>query len=617
MSEILEEENIQELEPVTPKRRGRKKKEATLASEPITEAPGVEAQESEEVTAKPKRGRKKKTDAPATEALAEGAGSEVAESPKPKRRRRKKNLDADLTDMMEDVNQEDDLDSSSVTDDVDEISQADDDLNDTVDELANDLIMSDDDFVGDDDDDDEEDDEDDDEDDDEEYEESDRAAAQTAQGSLDDDDYETYIGVIRELLHKGKEKGYLSYSEIEKKIPKQIINTEILDNIYSMITEMGIDVVDDQQAANDFPDTQKVSKDEPDIDEISLSDPVRMYLREIGHVPLLTAADEIAIAKDIEKTKQEVFAKYGAEVTELFTEYKKEELIEKYKANEKRPLTEEVLLELQERAQEALSDPIVQKQINKNIEKALDARRDKQHDVKLLEANLRLVVSIAKKYIGRGLSFLDLIQEGNMGLIKAVVKFDHHKGFKFSTYATWWIRQAITRAIADQARTIRIPVHMVETINKMIRASRSLVQELGREPTSAEIAAKMGLSREKIEDIQRIAQEPVSLEKPIGEEEDSQLGDFLEDKDLPTPEQATSASILREQLEEMLNGITEREREVLRKRYCLESGKQQTLEEVGRFFGVTRERIRQIEGKALRKLRHPCKAKRLKDFLPS
>ena len=451
---------------------------------------------------------------------------------------------------------------------------------------------------------------------DDEYEESDRAAAQTAQGSLDDEDYVAYIGIIRELLHKGKEKGYLSFDDIEKKIPKQIINTEILDNIYSMITEMGIDVVEDQQAANDGPDGQKAD-DDSDMDDISLSDPVRMYLREIGRIPLLTMEDEARLAKGIAESKKAVKAQYETEMISFFTEQKREDIYERLKAGEKRPLTDEVLLEINDKVQETLAGEAAQKEISKNVHKALEFKRDKRDDHKLLEANLRLVVSIAKKYIGRGLNFLDLIQEGNLGLIKAVDKFDYERGFKFSTYATWWIRQAITRAIADQARTIRIPVHMVETINKLIRASRALVQELGREPTSSEIAEKMGLSREKVEEIQKIAQEPVSLEKPIGEEEDSQLGDFLEDKDLPNPEEATARTILREQLEEMLNGISERERDVLRKRYCLENGKQQTLEEVGHHFGVTRERIRQIEGKALRKLRHPSKAKRLKDFLPS
>ncbi|HCD72316.1 MAG TPA: RNA polymerase sigma factor RpoD, partial [Thermovirga lienii] len=278
------------------------------------------------------------------------------------------------------------------------------------------------------------------------------------------------------------------------------------------------------------------------LEDLPLSDPVRMYLREIGKIPLLTPEEEVELAKRVEEGDPEAKAK-------------------------------------------------------------------------LIEANLRLVVSIAKKYIGRGMLFLDLIQEGNLGLIRAVEKFDYRKGFKFSTYATWWIRQAITRGIADQARTIRIPVHMVETINKLIRVSRQLVQQLGREPTAEEIAAEMGIAPEKVEEIHRIAQEPVSLETPIGEEEDSELGDFLEDKDIPSPEEAAAQQLLREQLEEMLEELTDREREVLRLRFGLEDGHPYTLEEVGRRFGVTRERIRQIEAKALRKLRHPSRSKKLRDYL--
>ncbi|MCF0247496.1 MAG: RNA polymerase sigma factor RpoD, partial [Synergistes sp.] len=284
------------------------------------------------------------------------------------------------------------------------------------------------------------------------------------------------------------------------------------------------------------------TEDLGELEDLPLTDPVRMYLREIGKIPLLTMEDEVRLAQGIEA---------GDEVSKAI----------------------------------------------------------------LVNSNLRLVVSIAKKYIGRGMLFLDLIQEGNLGLIRAVEKFDYHKGYKFSTYATWWIRQAITRAIADQARTIRIPVHMVETINKLIRISRQLVQQLGREPSSEEIAARMEVPSNRVEEIQRIAQEPVSLETPIGEEEDSQLGDFLEDKELPSPEEAASSQILRELLDEMLADLSDRECEVLRLRFGLEDGHLHTLEDVGRIFGVTRERIRQIEAKALRKLRHPSRSKRLKDFL--
>jgi RNA polymerase primary sigma factor len=359
------------------------------------------------------------------------------------------------------------------------------------------------------------------------------------------EDIMDYSDSIKELFNMGREKGFVTYEEIEKKLPKEILSPEVLDYIYLNIMELGIDVVDEpkeKEEAEDETLSFPTRKDDSSLEELPLSDPVRMYLREIGKISLLTADEEVELAKGVE---------------------------------------------------------------------AGDATA-KAH---LVDANLRLVVSIAKKYIGRGMLFLDLIQEGNLGLIRAVEKFDYQKGFKFSTYATWWIRQAITRAIADQARTIRIPVHMVETINKLIRVSRQLVQRLGREPTSEEIAAEMQIASDRVEEIQRIAQEPVSLETPIGEEEDNQLGDFLEDKEMPNPEEVAASLILREQLEEMLADLGDREREVLRLRFGLEDGHAHTLEDVGKRFGVTRERIRQIEAKALRKLRHPSRSRRLKDFL--
>src|SRR5690606_10038277 len=317
-----------------------------------------------------------------------------------------------------------------------------------------------------------------------------------------------------------------------------------IDEIYEQLGNMGIDVLPDGA------EIQKVEEEthkEEDIDlsipeGIGIDDPVRMYLKEIGRVPLLTADEEIELAERIEQGDEE-------------------------------------------------------------------AKR------MLAEANLRLVVSIAKRYVGRGMLFLDLIQEGNLGLLKAVEKFDYRKGFKFSTYATWWIRQAITRAIADQARTIRIPVHMVETINKLVRVSRQLLQELGRDPLPEEIAEEMGISEEKVREVMKIAQEPVSLETPIGEEEDSHLGDFIEDQDAPSPVEAASFTLLKEQLEEVLETLTPREKKVLRLRFGIDDGRARTLEEVGQIFGVTRERIRQIEAKALRKLRHPSRSKKLKDFL--
>lgn len=352
-----------------------------------------------------------------------------------------------------------------------------------------------------------------------------------------------YIDKIRDLLQMGRQRGYVTYEDIEKSIPPELLTAEALDNLYFNLMELGIDIQDG--AKEKLPDEEVVPKgslEMPKVEDIPLTDPVRMYLREIGKIPLLTPEEEVELAKRIEAGD-------------------------------------------------------------------LEAKK------KLMAVNLRLVVSIAKKYIGRGMLFLDLIQEGNLGLSRAAEKFDYRKGFKFSTYATWWIRQAITRAIADQARTIRIPVHMVETINKLIRVSRQLVQKLGREPTAEEIAEEMGIDAERVAEIQRIAQEPVSLETPIGEEEDSQLGDFLEDKELLSPDDAAANQLLREELESMIDELAPREREVLRLRFGLEDGHPYTLEEVGRRFGVTRERIRQIEAKALRKLRHPSRSKKLRDFI--
>lgn len=349
---------------------------------------------------------------------------------------------------------------------------------------------------------------------------------------------------VQELIAMGKQTGSLSYSQIMDTFQNLDITAEQIDDIYETLAEIGIEVTDakdEEVEVHPQEDVEAVA--EIEIPEgIAIDDPVRMYLKEIGRVPLLTAEEEIELAKRMEKGDEE-------------------------------------------------------------------AKR------RLIESNLRLVVSIAKKYVGRGMLFLDLIQEGNLGLIKAVEKFDYRKGYKFSTYATWWIRQAITRAIADQARTIRIPVHMVETINKLIRIQRQLLQELGRDPLPEEIADEMGIPVERVREILKIAQEPVSLETPIGEEEDSHLGDFIEDEDAPAPAEAASFQLLREQLEEVLDTLTEREKKVLTLRFGLTDGRQRTLEEVGQKFGVTRERIRQIEAKALRKLRHPSRSKKLKDFL--
>jgi len=349
--------------------------------------------------------------------------------------------------------------------------------------------------------------------------------------------------VMRQLLEEGKKQSSLSYKDIMDRLAPYEVSPEQLDEFLEQLAESGIAVEDEEDQDFDSADHDHLAVHEfIGSTDAATSDSVRMYLKEIGRVELLSAEEEIELAKRI-------------------------------------------------------------------------AQGDKEAKRRLAEANLRLVVSIARKYAGRGLMFLDLIQEGNMGLMKAVEKFDYRKGFKFSTYATWWIRQAISRAIADQARTIRIPVHMVETINKYIRVSRQLHQDLGREPTPEEIAQEMGLTPEKVREIMKIAQEPISLETPVGEENDSSLGDFIEDHEVMAPADAASYEMLKEQISEVLDTLTEREESVLRLRFGLDDGRSRTLEEVGKVFGVTRERIRQIEAKALRKLRHPSRSKQLKDFM--
>ena len=353
---------------------------------------------------------------------------------------------------------------------------------------------------------------------------------------------------IEKIISDAKRKGKITYGELASKLGNA--SSEQIDEVFNAFENIGVDVLKDDMEdvepdAEDLEEVEDISIEDINVDTlegVSIDDPVRMYLREIGKIPLLTYEQELDLAKKI-----------------------------------------------------------------------LDGNEAAKQ--KLAESNLRLVVSIAKKYVGRGMQFLDLIQEGNMGLIKAVEKFDYTKGYKFSTYATWWIRQAITRAIADQARTIRIPVHMVETINKLIRTSRHLLQQNGREPSPEEIAKEMEVSVEKVLEIQKIAQDPVSLETPIGEEDDSHLGDFIQDDDSPAPQDAAAYTLLREQLEEVMKTLTPREAKVLKLRFGLEDGKSRTLEEVGKEFNVTRERIRQIEAKALRKLRHPSRSKKLKDYM--
>ncbi len=398
---------------------------------------------------------------------------------------------------------------------------------------------------------------------------------------------------LKALLTSAKKKGYAEYQEVIDSFAELNLEEEQFDKIWDALDKnkilLRIDTIED----DDIPEEELSLEDAADLeldmenlenslgDGVSIEDPVRMYLKEIGRVPLLSADEEITLAKKMEA---------GVEAEEEKKELEKK--LEKETAESKR---KKLMKKLEEK------DAV--------IEEGKAAAQD------LSKANLRLVVSIAKRYVGRGMLFLDLIQEGNLGLIKAVEKFDYRKGYKFSTYATWWIRQAITRAIADQARTIRIPVHMVETINKIIRINRQLLQELGREPSPAEIAARMDIPEEKVREILKISQEPVSLETPIGEEEDSHLGDFIQDDNVPVPAEAAAFTMLREQLDEILDTLTERERKVLTLRFGLLDGRARTLEEVGKEFSVTRERIRQIEAKALRKLRHPSRSKRIKDYL--
>ena len=395
---------------------------------------------------------------------------------------------------------------------------------------------------------------------------------------------------LKELLALGKKKkNILEYQEISDFFKDMELDAEKFELVLDYLEHNNIDVLrisdddddDDNIILDDDDEEVEIEKIDLSVPEgVSVEDPVRMYLKEIGKVPLLSAEEEIELAQKMEA---------GVVAAEKINILKGR--MEEASEEEKEELKAEI------------------KDLQKEVDLGSDAKK------RLAEANLRLVVSIAKRYVGRGMLFLDLIQEGNLGLIKAVEKFDYRKGYKFSTYATWWIRQAITRAIADQARTIRIPVHMVETINKLIRVSRQLLQELGREPSPEEIAEEMNMPVERVREILKISQEPVSLETPIGEEEDSHLGDFIRDENVPVPADAVAFTLLKEQLEEVLGTLTEREQKVLTLRFGLEDGRARTLEEVGKEFNVTRERIRQIEAKALRKLRHPSRSRKLKDYL--
>ena len=422
---------------------------------------------------------------------------------------------------------------------------------------------------------------------------------------VDEKAQELFQKKLADLIAYGKKnKNVLDQKDVDKAFADMDIDDDQWEIINNTIDSNGIvisppDTIDEspsddeliaEEEENENDEEKKIEIDIDSMaDNVNIEDPVRMYLKEIGKVPLLSADEEIVLAKKMEAGK---IASMVLE-KQINTKGTKDQL-------KKEGIKQEDI-------------PTIKGKSDEELQELIDSGNEAKNS--LAEANLRLVVSIAKRYVGRGMLFLDLIQEGNLGLIKAVEKFDYRKGFKFSTYATWWIRQAITRAIADQARTIRIPVHMVETINKLVRVSRQLLQDLGREPTPEEIAETMGITTERVREIIKIAQEPVSLETPIGEEEDSHLGDFIQDENVPVPADAAAFSLLQDQLQEVLNTLTPREQKVLRLRFGLDDGRARTLEEVGKEFNVTRERIRQIEAKALRKLRHPSRSKKLKDYL--
>ena len=432
---------------------------------------------------------------------------------------------------------------------------------------------------------------------------------------MDEKMQEEFQKKLNDLVALGKKnRNVLEQSQIDGAFDGMDLDDDQWEVVNNTIDKNGIVIslpegIDDSPSDDELMDEEESNEADKDLnidmdavaDSVNIEDPVRMYLKEIGKVPLLTADEEIDLAKRMEAGNwaEELFRKTGAKTPDVIAKTPDDAAWDEAKLTE---------LGFKGEALDVLKD-----KTNRELKGMIASGKEAKN--RLAEANLRLVVSIAKRYVGRGMLFLDLIQEGNLGLIKAVEKFDYRKGFKFSTYATWWIRQAITRAIADQARTIRIPVHMVETINKLVRVSRQLLQELGREPTPEEIAKEMGIPVERVREIIKISQEPVSLETPIGEEEDSHLGDFIQDDNVPVPAEAAAFSLLQDQLQEVLDTLTDREQKVLRLRFGLDDGRARTLEEGGKEFNVTRERIRQIEAKALRKLRHPSRSRKLKDYL--